>query len=400
MTRKALALVGLGLAVFPVLVARALRPLVLVRFGWLRGDRIGHLATDTELYLCERDVGLQPARTLDIFYYTRPISNQQLKMMFDRTLNGFPVGGSIYKLNRMLPGGKKHSVTITGRDTYHSRDVLGLLARTPCHISFTPQEEELGSVALRELGVPEGAPFFCFAARDSAYLDAKFPPKEERAKEQAGWQYHDFRNTSVEDYLAAAEALADRGYAAIRVGDIVKEPLRNTDPRIIDYSSNGRRTDFLDIYLGAKCRFFMSPGTGIAAVPMIFRRPVAYVNYVPLEIAHTWGPDDLFIPKKLWLRDEGRLMAFREILESGVGRFIRTELYEQRSIEIMDNTPEEITAIAMEMDERLNGTWQTTEEDEELQQRFWTLFKGSELHGELVSRIGAQFLRENRELLD
>lgn len=56
--------------------------------------------------------------------------------------------------------------------------------------------------------------------------------------------------------------------------------------------------------------------------------------------------------------------------------------------------------ISVEMDERLKGTWQTTEEDEELQRRFWSLFKPSELNRVFRSRIGAEFLRQNRELLD
>ena len=52
------------------------------------------------------------------------------------------------------------------------------------------------------------------------------------------------------------------------------------------------------------------------------------------------------------------------------------------------------------MDERIKGTWQSTEEEEELQQRFWSLFKPSELNRVFLSRIGAEFLRQNRELLD
>lgn len=59
-----------------------------------------------------------------------------------------------------------------------------------------------------------------------------------------------------------------------------------------------------------------------------------------------------------------------------------------------------LAALAMEMDERLKGTWQTTEDDEELQRRFWSLFKPSELNGIIVSRIGTKFLRQNQELLD
>ena len=45
----------------------------------------------------------------------------------------------------------------------------------------------------------------------------------------------------------------------------------------------GQRSDFMDIYFGAKCHFFIGVGTGIDAIPDIFRRPILYVNVVPLE---------------------------------------------------------------------------------------------------------------------
>ena len=68
-------------------------------------------------------------------------------------------------------------------------------------------------------------------------------------------------------------------------------------------------------------------------------------------------------------------MSIREILESGAGMFYHAQEYDQAGIELVDNTPEEITAVVMEMEERINGTWQSTEEDEELQLRFWSAFK-------------------------
>ena len=93
-------------------------------------------------------------------------------------------------------------------------------------------------------------------------------------------------------------------------------------------------------------------------------------------------------------------MTFREILDSGVGRFAEQEQYDRLGLEPVHNKPEEIRALAIEMDERLNGTWSTSEEDEKLQQRFWSLFRTSDLNGVFLSRIGAKFLRQNRELLD
>ena len=50
------------------------------------------------------------------------------------------------------------------------------------------------------------------------------------------------------------------------------------------------------------------------------------------------------------------------------------------------------------MDERLNDSWETTMEDEELQERFWALFGPDKLKSPNL-RIGAEYLRENKEFL-
>lgn len=166
---------------------------------------------------------------------------------------------------------------------------------------------------------------------------------------------------------------------------------------MIDYAVE-HRTEFMDIYISAKCHFFLNGGAGMESVPITFRRPIARVNVVPIEYVPSWNKD-LFIPQKLWLIKEHRFMTFCEILESGAGRFLESEQYAKFGIEPVENTSEEILAVAIEMDERLKGTWKTTEDDEELQRHFWSLFKSSELHGNVKARIGVNFLRQNQDLL-
>ena len=41
------------------------------------------------------------------------------------------------------------------------------------------------------------------------------------------------------------------------------------------------RTEFLDIYLGSKCLFWF-PGSGIDNMSKLFRKPILYVNQVPI----------------------------------------------------------------------------------------------------------------------
>ncbi len=95
-------------------------------------------------------------------------------------------------------------------------------------------------------------------------------------------------------------------------------------------------------------------------------------------------------------------MKVSEMIESGAGRLPRGEQYDERGIEVVKNTPGEILDAVNEMEARLDGTWQSTEEDEELQRRFWLPFKSSPFHnpdGKIRGRIGTQYLRQNSELL-
>jgi putative glycosyltransferase (TIGR04372 family) len=383
-----MSLLSLALALLPLLFIRAIRPLILIRFGGLTSQRIGHFAGNTEVYLAERDLQRGNRRILDIFYHNNQISSQQLQRMWDRELHVNQFANRLASLNGKLPGGQIHKVPWRRNQ---DRDVDGLLMNIPPRLSFTAEEERQGAEALVRLGIPKGRHFVCFHARDSAYLNASFPPND--------WSYSDIRNSNIQNYLGAANELARRGNFTVRMGAVVEQSLQTSDPMILDYATSFR-TDFLDIFLSAKCRFFICSATGIERLPMIFRRPIAFVNWMPLDLVNTWGHEDLFIPKNLWLREQDRSLTFKEIISSGIGRYLLADQYREKGIEAVENTPEEITALAVEMDERLNGTWETTEEDEELQKRFWSLYEANELHRVFRIKIGADFLRQNRHLLD
>jgi len=380
-----------------VLLIRFLRPLVTIRLGRMDVGRIGG-AYDAEFFLCERYAGTnQGKRTYDIFYFiisTGTICNHQWVGMWKRVLPVFPlcqIASITDSLNRQLPGYERHVVPLQDVG-WHINDntVKCILARKKPFLEFTPEEENLGQKALQDLGVPKGTPFVCFNARDAAYLDAIHPERN--------WRYHDYRDSSIHNYIPTAEELVGRGYYAIRMGAIVKERIHTDNQAIIDYATNGKRTDFLDIYLGAKCRFFICSPSGISIIPEVFRKPIVYVNWLHLSNIFSWMPQALFIPKKLYLTNEDRWLTFREMVESDIGLFDRSELYERKCIEVIENTPEEIVDVCVEMDERLKGAWKATKEDDELQQRFWAIFGPDKLKSPDL-RIGAAYLRENQDLI-
>ena len=291
------------------------------------------------------------------------------------------------KANHYLPGYETHQVPSSAEDIHN------LLGKTRPHLSFTEEEERIGKKEIQKIGLPDDMPFVCFIGRDAAYLKG-FPDRN--------YDYHNYRNMDIKNFIPAVKELTQKGYFGIRMGSVVEESLNIKDSRYIDYATK-YRTDFLDIYLCAKCHFFVNGMAGLDGVPRGFRKPLVLVNYIPLIMYHGNSSVTIIIPKKLWHVKDRRFMSFRESFESGIGRILHTEQYKQAGIEPIENTPDEITAVVNEMEERLRGVRQTTDEGEELQRRFKSLFQTYKTDEQLKhSRIyiGTEFLRQNVELLE
>ena len=341
---------------------------VLIRFGQFWSERLGHLAGNTEVYLCEKDAGLHPGR--HIWFHREPISSKQIAKMYARVMTVGPrwFTGLVALINTWFKGHEKHAVGSVQID----RDIHNLLEKTPCHIAFTEEEEKRGRDTLRNWGIPEGAKWVCLIVRDGAYLP--------------GLGYHSYRDSDVDTYRLAAEELAERGYYVFRMGAKVAKPFK-AGGKIIDFATDGKYSDFMGAYLGAKCEFCISTGTGFDAIPYVFRRPICYVNYVPVEYFFTFV-NGLAIWKH-HLKD-GKRMSFKEIIESGAGQFMRAEEFEGAGITLQDNSPEEIRDVVIEMAQGIST---------EPQDEFWKAYPRSispynnkPLHGEIRMRIGAKFL--------
>ena len=200
--------------------------------------------------------------------------------------------------------------------------------------------------------------FVCLNARDAAYL---------LSRSGKDWSYHNYRDSDISTYVAAAEALAEMGYTVFRMGALVKNPLVSKHPRVIDYATNGMRTEFLDIFLGAHCTFCISTGSGWDSVPNIFRRRIMYVNYLPIfETSATALPFTIY-PKLL--RDPKLLkpLTLIDLIEKNLATPHSTAAYANAEVEIRDLSSEELVEAVTEMAQRVEGTFIETQEQKEMQ---------------------------------
>ncbi|MEQ8788005.1 MAG: TIGR04372 family glycosyltransferase [Pirellulaceae bacterium] len=379
-------------AICAVMLCRLLRPIVLVRFGWIRASRIGHLVFETDLYLCERRAGLHPRRSLDLFYFDSPPCNRQVAAMFRRCMWIHPLVRRLDRVNKWLPGGAPHQVTILGRDTYFTpRDTHDLLVGSPAELQFTAEERRRGDEQLERLGIPRDAAVVCVHNRDSAFLREQFPHEV--------WDYHDYRDFSVEDLRPTVDELVRRGYYVVRVGQQVAESLDHDSPRVIDYAS-GEPNDFLDAYLCARCRFFVGNTSGLFLLATAFRRPVVSVNHVPFGSISICASHDLVLPKLLWSEEKQRVLTLPEVVAAGAANLYLGGDYVAAGLRAVSNDPEDIRAAAAELDDRLHGRFQDTPRDQELAEALRRIYDACGHVGQLRTRVAATFLRRHSRLFE
>ena len=357
-------------------------PFIKIRIGYIYAHRIGYLAENPEVYLRCRVQRKGPARELYIFISPKPANEQLLKM---RARRMFIISSRMAVLTYAIL-----------RAFFENSKLWYKLPDTPRHyhefsniapqLSFTPKEEERGRKLLESIGIKPGAPFVAFYARDKAYL--------KKAQSHKKWSSHDYRDCSIHNFLPAAEYLASLGIYAIRMGYIVNDPIKTDNPYIIDYATN-HRSDFGDIYISAKCKFFLGSNGGLCSLAWIFNVPVAYTNGVEPAIRK----DDVFMPKKLYSNEKKRFLSFKEIAGFNTMHHWSGKNYEKIGVRPVENTAEEILALTKEVNSRLDGAWTTSKEDEELQEQYRRLLPEGHLFYGFPSRIGAEFLRQNKELL-
>ena len=384
-------LLTLVLVIMPVIIVilELLRPWVFIRFGELRSDRIGEIVLRADLFF--RRQFFQTNRTAHVnILYCGEVANHQVLTLIRRRL---PIISAplLYKFlvlgNTCFPSSRVWLGYLPGSSTAYRE-----FNEAPVMLSWTAPENEMGCALLRQMGVPSDNSFVCIHGRDSTYLTQAVTHFSTVSAD-----YHNHRDFNIHTYLPAAEYLTLLNYYVIRMGHLVAQPLRTTNPLIIDYATK-YRVDFMDVFLPAHCKFFLGNSSGLFTVAHAFDIPVAAANWIPLRVP-LWRKADILIPKKFWNIHKKRFLTFGESIRlepkfnSVAGEF------GAHGIEVIDNTPEEVLGLAREMNARIDRTWISNDDDEELQERFRRLYSPQQIAIGFPSRIGAEFLRQNKDLV-
>ena len=354
-------------------------------------SNIGHLAIEPDCYLKDIELGrVTPARTVTILLIRMAPANPCL---LDYWHPFFPVVS-----NRLLAGllqplskhpaawndGGRYAVYRGGEVAAECYPTCAAWGHRPPILKLTESHAARGEEALRKLGVPTGAWFVCVHSREPGYTPKSDPSFLHR-------------NSSIDSYRLAMQEIVARGGWCMRMGEPSSPPLQPTQG-VIDYRHSPLRSDWMDVFLCARCRFFLGSSSGLFLVSSVFGVPAALAHMAPMAAAYSVGPNDLSIPK-LIADVNGKVLPLAQAFESGAARYFKTATFDRSGLQAVENSAEEIQGLVIEMIERLEARAKYSAEDEHLQGAFRSLFRSNDYSYGSAARIGRDFLRRHADLL-
>ena len=365
---KFLIKVLLSIVILPFLILiRFLSFFLLIRVGFLYVERIGHLFADLELYLSEKKLGIEP-NSIDIFFLSGKPANSFAIELAKRNLNTINGMGFIIGLNDFLPFSERHSYKPYVIRT-SSRDTSGTLKKVIPQLKFSEDENKKGEDFLKSLGLKKDQKFVCFTIRDNQYLKNEFPDID--------FSYHSYRDSDISKFYPAFNYLLERGYAVFRMGKHVSSEVKIDNPTFFDYSKSDFRSDFFDIWLMANCSFTVSTGTGIDEVANAFRKPICYVNFLPLLFFNSYNPKTLTTPKTLLNPDTKKPVTLLEMIE----KYDDLEKFQNGNLLYSQNTENEIIDAIKEIERKIDCNWSLNEDEIIIRNKFLKLLmKWEKIH--------------------
>ena len=220
-------------------------------------------------------------------------------------------------------------------------------------LSIDPLDESRGKDVLKKWGVPDGAWFVALHVRE---YDAH-TPNHNRLRAAP--------NADIGTYMPAIRAIIARGGWVIRMGDSSMSALPVL-PGLVDYANSKDKSEWMDVFLWAACKFFIGTSSGPLTVPASFGVPVLYTNCCGIGFSPALGRS-LMLPKLFYSKYKKSLLTVEEIL---AGPWGWTVVVPEDDIELRDNLPEEIQAGVEEIFSLLNAGSEAFDNLTELQLEF------------------------------
>ena len=317
-----------------------IEPFKKIRFHRGQTTRIGHLASYFEVLVRSKEIDITGKKRKEIFIVQKNPPNKTLYNMWKKHFY-FIESNKIDFIYHLCSPWLKNRRHFGPKYVGHA----ALLPKKPT-LKFSQKQEMEGRKFSKKIGIHDSDWFVCLHNRSSDYLKRQFVNRD--------FSQHNIRDCSFNMLFHSAEFIKKKGGKCIRMSSGEKTKLGKHAPdNIIDYATKWQ-TDFMDIYLPAKCKFFLGSQNGLLNVPQIFNVPVASTNCIPVN-AVSVPRNSFFIPKMLWLIEEKRFLNYKEITEKKLEKYIHIPKLKSMGIEVIENDNDDIKLLVEDIFDHLEG---------------------------------------------
>lgn len=382
-------------SVLVLVVLRILRPLIRVEVIVVAPNRFGHMALEPENFLSRRlaeqnetSSGRRFPKVFQLWSFgpRRLQYNRFIVRKWKEVLLAPPSWcvDSLIRAGEKFPAlrleSPESSIFLSGNAFDHSRP----------HLSFSKGEIEDGRTELAKLGINTAKPMVCLIVREGGY---------HTLRGEAEHPVYEYRNFDISSFHLTAKSLVSRGYQVVRMGTGVEKPFGMELEGVFDYALSPYRSEFLDIYIAANCRFAVSTLTGLDCVCLVFRRPVCYIDVAVYngflfgtKLAH-WSPAEL--------QRDGKRLTLKEIVSSDVMWIKKPDDILRHGIRWVRSTPQGIEHLVSGFVDLYEGDFKRSPSDHVLSCRAQEIMetgmgeRGAKTFGQINAQFNPVFLREH-----
>jgi len=305
----------------------------------INASRVANLVMETEIFYRESNSN----KVYLIFFYK--ISNEYFVQLFlekikrNKKIIVLP-GYFFWKkvCNAFYFSSKKELQIKPSKDDIRKKFTFFL--NSSSFLSLSNHDIQKGYRILKKYGIGENDKWICVYNRDGAYLKSFIKNKD--------WTYQNFRNFPIKDLEKAIYYFIKNNYFVIRVGSISEGSLNISDNKYFDYSNSNIKSDFMDCFLLSKCEMFFGGSSGIGLLPASFRRPYFLINNCPLEGVFSIKRIYPTIFKRIKDLKTNKVLSIRQMIDKNLCNTFTTEGFENKNVENINNTEEEIKEFAIE----------------------------------------------------
>ena len=330
-----------------------------IRFGIIDTSRVGHMTSPFICYLIRKKH--ENKKNFDFLFRTKKIANSFLykKIYHDYFIIKFE------KIFNILDFSYQFYFKKSLNNINLNIDELDKIKNIKNLINFTDAEKKIALNKLKEIGLNNNDKWICIHNRDDLYLKNYFP--------KHNWDYHNHRDFHPNDFNKSINLMINQGYFVFRMGKVTKETINFQNNKFIDFSRlETSSKELLEIYLLSNASFYFGSDSGIFTVAMIGKRPFSFINFPSITSMFKYYHWSLF-PYIFQMRKSkktNKYFTLNEIFQLNLDNIHDGKIFKKESIQLINNSQEEIHDLCLETIQRINGNFEQTDKQKDLQKKF------------------------------